>query len=86
MFLRGNFLHLRVGDGSRTPPRMVPSPPDADPAHPLLDHGRGLPIVALLNSGWGYALSDDAGKVVWATLRLRPLGPSEPGRDGGALA
>jgi hypothetical protein len=33
--------------------------------------GHGLPLVDALSAGWGTRMTLD-GKVVWATLRLRP--------------
>jgi anti-sigma regulatory factor (Ser/Thr protein kinase) len=68
--VRGAFLHLRVRDQSTAPPVTAEEPWD-----PTLDHGRGLPIVAAHSTAWGYVLNPDgAGKLVWATLRLRPVG------------
>lgn len=68
--LRGDFLHLRVRDGGIAPP--VPATADGTVAE-MIDHGRGLAIVRSLSTSWGFVVSDNAdGKVVWATLQLRP--------------
>ena len=68
--VRGPFLHLRVRDGSRAVPRVGPSL-DAEPVH--RPRGRGLRLVDLYSTAWGYVLAPD-GKVVWATLRTQPVG------------
>ena len=66
--LRGDFLHLRVHDGSPEPP--VPVRSDASI---MRDSGRGLPIVAKYSSAWGFIVNQSqSGKVVWATLRACP--------------
>jgi anti-sigma regulatory factor (Ser/Thr protein kinase) len=68
--LRDTHLHLRVRDGSAAAPVMAPSPWD-----PTRDHGRGLPIVDLYSAAWGCVLNPAGdGKLVWATLRVRPVG------------
>jgi len=69
--LRGALLHLRVHDSSPLPP--VLGPPLDDPA--MRDNGRGLRLVEMHSTAWGYAPTGDGdGKVVWATLRARPIG------------
>lgn len=69
--MRGDFIHLRIRDESPLPPAVRPSSQPAD----LPDGGRGLPIVTNYSSAWGYAVNPDgAGKLVWATVRIRPLG------------
>ncbi|MGE5829134.1 MAG: hypothetical protein ACM30G_12360 [Micromonosporaceae bacterium] len=66
--LRGAFLHLRVRDGSPVPPTLGGDGPEPT------DHGNGLPIVAHYSTAWGFAVnSTGTGKVVWATLRARPI-------------
>ena len=56
-------LHVEVSDGS-------PELPVADPtSHAHAEGGRGLAIVALLATQWGYrAREDGAGKTVWFDL------------------
>jgi anti-sigma regulatory factor (Ser/Thr protein kinase)/anti-anti-sigma regulatory factor len=72
--LRGDFLHLRVRDGSPVPPTLGGDGPE--PA----DHGNGLPIVAHYSTAWGFTVnSTGTGKVVWATLRARPIGNRSDG-------
>lgn len=67
--VRGDFLHLRVRDGSPSPPTM-----SGNGHGPSSVHGRGLPIVAHYSVAWGFVVnSTGTGKVVWATLRVRPL-------------
>jgi anti-sigma regulatory factor (Ser/Thr protein kinase) len=70
VLLRGQFLHLRVRDGSTNPPRLNPT---AAARPPFETGGRGLRLVDVYASGWGHVLSH-GGKMVWATLRTRPLG------------
>ena len=66
--VRGPYLHLRVRDGSDLAPIMSSGSWD-----PTRDHGRGLPIVASQCTAWGYVANPVGhGKLVWATLRLRP--------------
>jgi anti-sigma regulatory factor (Ser/Thr protein kinase) len=70
--LRGPFVHIRVHDGSTREPVLGPP---LDMSDPLRDHGRGLRLVERHCSGWGFLLrADGDGKVVWATLRARPIG------------
>jgi anti-sigma regulatory factor (Ser/Thr protein kinase) len=74
VLLRGDFLHLRVRDGSIQPPQ-VRAEVDMDR---LRDPGgHGLRLIDLYASGWGYVLSG-SGKVVWATLRARSLANGHP--------
>jgi anti-sigma regulatory factor (Ser/Thr protein kinase) len=65
--LRGDFLHLRVRDARSEPPLPRPGSPEAT------DGGRGLPIVSHYSSAWGWLVNAGGGKVVWATLRARPV-------------
>ncbi len=68
--LRDDFLHLRVHDGSPDPPAPVAPLDGLD----LRVGGRGLQIVANYSSAWGYVVNPSrTGKVVWATLRVRPV-------------
>jgi anti-sigma regulatory factor (Ser/Thr protein kinase) len=70
--LRGRFVHIRVHDASTREP--VPGPPLRE-GDLLRDHGRGLRLVERHCSAWGFLLRPDrSGKVVWATLRARPIG------------
>jgi anti-anti-sigma regulatory factor/anti-sigma regulatory factor (Ser/Thr protein kinase) len=65
--LRDQYLHMAVHDRSRTPARLLET-------DELLDQtGRGLLLVDALATAWGSARTAD-GKVVWATLRVRPAG------------
>jgi anti-sigma regulatory factor (Ser/Thr protein kinase) len=64
---RGDFLHIRVHDYSTVQPTM----PTAESSHYAV-HGRGLYLVDLYSTGWGYVVNG-SGKVVWATLRARPI-------------
>jgi anti-sigma regulatory factor (Ser/Thr protein kinase) len=67
--LRDNYLHLRVHDRSTQPPKLD----EKAGGNHLRDSGRGLPIVAYHSTGWGYVLKPDGrGKIVWATMRVRP--------------
>jgi len=68
--IRGDFLNLRVHDGSPLPP--TPAPPPDQPA--VREYGRGLQIVAMYSTAWGYVIDPKGtGKVVWATLRVGPI-------------
>jgi anti-sigma regulatory factor (Ser/Thr protein kinase) len=68
--MRNDFLHIRVHDGSPDPPAPAAQPDGLD----LREDGRGLHIVASYSSAWGYVVNPScAGKVVWATLRVRPV-------------
>lgn len=68
--VRGDFLHLRVRDGSPLPPLVRPS--SSEPGDDTPDRGRGLPIVAHYSTAWGWVRgADGASKVVWATVRVR---------------
>jgi len=70
--LRGALLHMAVRDDNSTLPRLLdPAPIDA--LRPLDDHSRGLLLVAGHATAWG-AMPCPGGKVVWATLRARPIG------------
>ena len=69
--LRGPYLHLRVMDSDPAPPVLLAASDGAA----LAEHGRGLPVVQHYSTAWGYAVNSlGTGKVVWATLRIRPLG------------
>jgi hypothetical protein len=63
---REPYLHIRVRDASP----VLPTTREL-PAEGL--KGRGLYLVDVYSGGWG-AIGDDRGKVVWATLRTRPVG------------
>jgi hypothetical protein len=62
--LVGPVLHIAVRDGGPGRPRIA----DVDESS---ESGRGLLLVDALAASWG-ALFPDAGKVVWATVRVRP--------------
>ena len=66
LMLRDPFLHVRVRDGSSAPPVLLSENASTNVG------GRGLWLVDLYASGWGY-LRGAGGKVVWATLRVRPV-------------
>ncbi|MFG2979534.1 ATP-binding protein [Streptomyces sp. NPDC048331] len=57
-------LEISVGDHDPTPPTLREAETEAT-------SGRGLSIVAMLSSNWGYRLAPHgAGKAVWAILHL----------------
>lgn len=64
---------LRVWDAGRTPP--VLREPDLDN-----EGGRGLYLVDLLASAWGWYLPASGGKVVWCALATSPVLPVEQDR------
>ncbi|GGN56269.1 hypothetical protein GCM10010112_07960 [Actinoplanes lobatus] len=65
---RGAGVHLSVADSDPRLPRLIrPSSPRPD--LPLDERGRGLRTVQATAAQWG-ALPTEAGKVVWATVRL----------------
>jgi anti-sigma regulatory factor (Ser/Thr protein kinase)/anti-anti-sigma regulatory factor len=66
--LRGDLLHIGVGDDSPRLLRLVPDDLEAE-------SGRGLRMVEELASAWGVRRQADGGKVVWCTLRLWRQGP-----------
>jgi len=66
LMLRDPFLLVRVRDDSPAEPRLRHGPTSTL-------GGRGLHLVDLYTSGWGF-LHGRGGKVVWATLRTRPIG------------
>jgi anti-sigma regulatory factor (Ser/Thr protein kinase)/anti-anti-sigma regulatory factor len=69
--LRESFVHIRVHDGSTREPLLGPPLDHADPHR---DNGRGLRLVERQCSAWGFLpRADGGGKVVWATLRARPI-------------
>jgi anti-anti-sigma factor len=63
---RFRYLHLAVRDGSSEQPRLRPPGPVTSPLR-----GRGLMLVDALSAHWGWLPSAD-GKIVWATLALKP--------------
>lgn len=68
---RGDFLHVAVRDGSESPPRVAEANSAGLP--PVSSHsGRGLHLIATFAAGWGSMPTVD-GKIVWATLRARPI-------------
>lgn len=67
VLLRDRLLHVAVRDGDPSPPRRRTILSDRD------DHGRGLLLVDGLAASWGCLPRPD-GKVMWATVRLRPDG------------
>jgi anti-sigma regulatory factor (Ser/Thr protein kinase) len=69
---RDPFIHIRVRDGSLARPRRLDPDVEPDPR----PGGRGLFLVELYSSAWGYRMRAD-GKLVWATVRHRPIGPAE---------
>lgn len=70
LLLRGDFLHLRVHDRSTAAPRRHAETVAANAAR---TGGRGLHLIDVYASGWGHVVGT-GGKVVWATLRARPIG------------
>jgi len=74
IILREDYLHLRVRDGSTERP-VIQSDLRVESAESMADHGRGVAIVQRICAGWGYVIDDaHIGKVVWATVRVRPIG------------
>jgi anti-sigma regulatory factor (Ser/Thr protein kinase) len=72
VILRGAFLHIRVHDRDALGPIMGPPLGEGDIGR---DSGRGLRLVERYCTAWGWLTRDDGdGKVVWATLRARPIG------------
>jgi len=70
--LRGSFVHVRVHDASTREPVLGPPLDHGDLQR---DNGRGLRLVERHCSAWGFLpRADGEGKVVWATLRARPIG------------
>jgi anti-sigma regulatory factor (Ser/Thr protein kinase) len=63
--LVGSTLHIAVRDGGTGRPHVA----DVDES---AESGRGLMLVDALASSWG-TFFPDAGKVVWATVRVRSL-------------
>ena len=63
--LRERYLHLAVSDGDASPPRRRTI------ASEHAERGRGLQVVDGLAGSWGCVPTPD-GKVVWATVRMRP--------------
>ena len=72
--VRDGFLHIRVEDGSPVPPGAGVMPAGSTAEAAALPHGRGLALVRLLSSAWGF-LVDEHGtrKVVWAAMRWQAL-------------
>jgi anti-sigma regulatory factor (Ser/Thr protein kinase) len=69
--LRGAYVHVRVHDGSTREPVLGPPLDQGDVQR---DNGRGLRLVERHCSAWGFLpRADGGGKVVWATLRIRPI-------------
>ena len=62
--LRGDHLHIAVGDGS---PRLLRLATVPDPE---AQGGRGLWLVDQLARSWGVNRHPDGGKVVWCTLTV----------------
>ncbi|QXE36545.1 ATP-binding protein [Streptomyces sp. GMY02] len=69
-FRSSGGLRIEVHDGS--PDRPQPRTPDAEAAD-----GRGLLLVDALADEWGVADQCGPGKVVWATLSVPVVRPSE---------
>lgn len=61
--LRGERLHLAVGDQS---PRLLRLA--ADPGDPEAEGGRGLAIVEQLAVAWGVHHPPEGGKIIWCVL------------------
>ena len=68
VLLRDPYLHIRVTDSDPLPPARPPP----DGVAPDREGGRGLWLVHLVSSGWGWVPRQD-GKTVWATLRVRQV-------------
>ena len=63
----GGVLRVSVYDQSPALPELKESP------DPTAESGRGLHLVSLLASRWGFEPVNGEGKVVWFELDLRPL-------------
>jgi hypothetical protein len=57
---------IEVGDPN-------PAPPVVRHADPLDEGGRGLQIIEILGTSWGYHAAERAGKVVWCEIALAGL-------------
>jgi anti-anti-sigma regulatory factor/anti-sigma regulatory factor (Ser/Thr protein kinase) len=70
--LRERYLHLAVADQDprRALRRIIT--PERD------EHGRGLQLVDAMAAAWGSVPTPD-GKVVWATVRVRPASAEQAG-------
>lgn len=66
-------LLIEVRDGSQNPPVMSPEP------EPEGESGRGLHIVQLLSSRWGWTPHDDGTKTAWAVLPTHAPSALSPG-------
>jgi anti-sigma regulatory factor (Ser/Thr protein kinase) len=72
-----DLLHVRVRDRStRLPVRREPDRRGPEPQPPP---GEGLRVVEQHATTWGVTPTDD-GKIVWATIRTRPVVQKAPGR------
>jgi hypothetical protein len=60
---------LEVWDSSRVPPKSAESTLDDE-------GGRGLHLVTILASSWGYRWPSTGGKIIWAALDI--LSPQDP--------
>ncbi|MBG0830679.1 ATP-binding protein [Planomonospora sp. ID67723] len=67
LYRAGEAVVLRVWDASRTPP-VLRSPGRDD------EDGRGLHLVDLLASDWGYHRPRSGGKIVWCVLAAPSAG------------
>jgi hypothetical protein len=65
---------LEVWDASRLPPKQAESDLDDE-------GGRGLQLVTLLTSSWGYRRPATGGKIIWAALDIPS--PEDPGTAPG---
>jgi len=70
LYLVGETVVLRVWDAARTPPVLRDPGPDDE-------SGRGLHLVDLLATSWGYYRPTPGGKIVWCTLTAPPPPPEE---------
>lgn len=71
-FRSSGGLRIEVHDGSPERPRPRPTDPEAA-------DGRGLLLVDALADEWGVAERGGPGKVVWASLSVPVVRPSERG-------
>lgn len=68
--VRGDHLHIRVRDGNPVHPVRGRDEPDEAAAWTV--RGVGLRLVERYATAWGVVDVED-GKVVWATVRVRPI-------------
>jgi hypothetical protein len=74
-----DLLHIRVRDYSRRPLLRL-EPEVSSSTASLALRGQGLRLVEQHATSWGVTPTED-GKIVWATLRIRPFPPNAAARS-----